>query len=346
MRNLIALLFIACFQIAHAQDVKSKDGISLGKRSDFIMACVKGANKKLMNLNGLEIETEKYCSCVCDNLIPQINSWEMEEAAKKNKMTDLFLKDDNLKILMDCLEGNYTISDDYKFGKGENSDLQIKVGIKNCVSELMNDSAAKEIWTEEMANEYCSCAVEKLFKSGYTYKDLQEIENENSPIYNEIALPCISAVFNKSTESAFSVKNTYAASDISGGGKMCNVPLTDYLGKGFKVKITLDGITRYFLFDTGATDLIIDSDTERELLLNGSIKREDYLGEKEYTMANGQTAKARLVNVNRLVIGDYSVNNVVIGVIKEGSLLCGKSFLDKFRKWELNKDAMKLILYK
>jgi clan AA aspartic protease (TIGR02281 family) len=346
MRKLISFLLFFIVQTTYAQDVISKDGVSLGKRSDFINACIGGANKKLMNLNGIEIETSKYCSCVCDNLIPKINSWEMEEAAKKNKMSDLFLKEENLKILMECLEGNYTISDDYKFSKSENSDLQIQVGIKNCVTELLNDTSVNDVWTEDMANEYCSCAVEKLFKSGYTFKDLQEIENENSPIYNEIALPCVTAVFNSTAKSNSKTKNEYVNSDISGGGKSCSVPLTDYLGKGFKIKITLDGVTRYFLFDTGATDLVIDSDTERELLLNGSIKRADYVGEKEYLLANGQKTKAQLVRVNHISIGDYTVDNVVIGVIKDGSLLCGKSFLDKFKKWELNKDSLKLILYK
>ena len=38
-----------------AQVVKSKDGISLGKRSEFISNCKKGANKELLNINGMEI---------------------------------------------------------------------------------------------------------------------------------------------------------------------------------------------------------------------------------------------------------------------------------------------------
>ena len=83
--NFLFLLYIItnvvpCF----GQIVKSKDGVSLGKRSEFISACTKGADKKLMNINGLEIESYKYCACVCDNLIPTINSWEMEKAMKEN----------------------------------------------------------------------------------------------------------------------------------------------------------------------------------------------------------------------------------------------------------------------
>lgn len=127
---LYSLALVFQFTVLNAQDVKTKDGLALGKRSDFIKSCVKGANKKLMNFNGLEIETEKYCSCVCDNLIPQINSWEMQEAAKENKMTDLFMKDENFKILMSCLEGNYKIDDNYTFEKAGDSEITIQSGIK------------------------------------------------------------------------------------------------------------------------------------------------------------------------------------------------------------------------
>ena len=68
-----------------------------------------------MKFNGIEIETYKYCSCVSDNLIPTINSWEMEKAVKENKIIDLFLEDENLEILMSCLEGNFKVDDDYIF---------------------------------------------------------------------------------------------------------------------------------------------------------------------------------------------------------------------------------------
>ena len=72
----IIYLMILTFHCT-AQVVKSKDGVSLGKRSEFLSSCTKGADKKLMNINGVEIEAYKYCACVCDNLIPTINSWEM-----------------------------------------------------------------------------------------------------------------------------------------------------------------------------------------------------------------------------------------------------------------------------
>ncbi len=344
MRFLLVMLSASFFHVSFGQEVRSKDGVSLGPRTEFISACTKGANKKLMNINGLEVESYNYCACVCDNLIPTINSWEMEKAMKDNKLTELFLKDTNLKIIMSCLEGNFKINDDFTFGQSENAALEKEVGIKTCVSEIMNDPEMADVWTEALAKEYCTCAMTKLLSAGYTYKDILQIEDENSSTFNEIALPCVTEVLNNTPE--FSSSNSYNSADITGGNSKSSVPLTDYFGKGYKVKITLGGIPKYYLFDTGASDLIIDRDTERELLLAGVLKKENYLEKTEYSLANNETVTGQMVKVDQVVIGDYTLNNVVIAIIDEGSLLCGKSFMDKFKKWEIDQQNKLLLLYK
>ena len=52
------------------------------------------------------------------------------------------------------------------------------------------------------------------------------------------------------------------------------------------------------------------------------------------------------IKIKEIEIGDYIINDVVIGIIDEGALLCGISFLDLFKKWEIDKDSNSLILYK
>jgi clan AA aspartic protease (TIGR02281 family) len=347
MNNLKVFLtaFIMIYTIPYvAQQVKLKDGVTLGERNDFISTCTKGADKELMNINGLEIEIYKYCACVCDNLVPTLNSWEIEKAAKEDKLMELFLQDKNLEILMNCLEGNFEIADDYEYGNLDNPELK-KMGIKLCIDELMNYAEEEEeVWTKELAEEYCECAINKLTSAGYTYKDILEIEDENSESFNEIAMPCVTQVLKGKTEIKSS--NAYNINDLKGGGYRSLIPLIDYFGQGYKIKITISGVTKYYLFDTGASDLIIDKDIELELLLNGGLKRENYLSKTEYTLANNQTIQAQQVWVDNITIGDYTVNNVVIGIIDEGSLLCGISFLNKFKKWELDKQNNFLVLYK
>lgn len=324
-----------------AQVINFKDGVSMGQRSEVISGCTNGTDKKLMTFNGMEIEMYKWCTCLCDNLIPIINSWEMERAMKENKLTDLFLKDENLEILIKCLEGKIKIDDDYKYEYSENPELQKKVGIKICVNDKLNDG---EVWTKELAEEYCDCKINKLLSAGYTYKDILEIEDENSVSFNEVALPCFSQVFKTNTK--IKPSNSYSIYDIKGEGYRSLIPLIDYLGQGYKIKINISGSTKYYLLDTGASDLIINRDMEIELLLDGVLKKENYLNKTEYTLANNQTVQAQMVKVDNIIIGDYTLSNVVIGIIDEGSLLCGLSFLDKFKKWEIDKQNNFLILYK
>jgi len=100
------------------------------------------------------------------------------------------------------------------------------------------------------------------------------------------------------------------------------------------------------LFDTGSSDLIINSDLERELLLNGSLTKEDYLGTEFYEMANNETVEARVVRLDNIKIGDYYVNNVVVAIIDNGSLLCGLGLLNKFQKWNFEESSNVLSLYK
>jgi hypothetical protein len=79
------------------------------------------------------------------------------------------------------------------------------------------------------------------------------------------------------TKKEFKSTNVYNINDIKGGSYRSLIPLTDYFGKGYKVKITIAGVSKYYLFDTGASDLIIDRDTERELLLNGVSPNQAHL---------------------------------------------------------------------
>jgi len=261
----LTLLCVITFTLnCSAQIIKTKDGVTIGKRSDLIASCTKGAEKELMKFNGIEIETYKYCSCVSDNLIPTINSWEMEKAVNENKIIDLFLEDKNLEILMNCLEGNFKVDDDYIFEDSSNSETQRKFSIKSCVKEILDAPENNDLWTKKLAEEYCECAMDKLFSEGYTYKDIQEIEDENSESFNEIAMPCISLVLGDNPE--FKSSNTYNINDIEGDKYRSFIPLVDYLGQGYKIKISISGVSKYYLFDTGASDLIIDRDTERELL--------------------------------------------------------------------------------
>lgn len=345
LKNLLFVAFLIHFSNAHSQEVKTKDGVSIGNRKDFISDCAKGAQVSTEKTEGIKITEYSYCACFCDNLIPNIYSWNLKKALKENNLSELLIEDNNFKIFMDCIENNVKLTNNYKFEYPENNESYKILGVKSCVDEIINNKEMMDdFWTKEMAEVYCNCAIGKLLNSGYTFEDLQKIEDENSTIYNEVVLPCVSILFED--DIILEPENLYESNDIKGKTEQSIVPLIDNIGQGFKLKISIGGIERYFLFDTGATDLIIDRNTERDLLIEGVLKKENYLYKSEYKLANNQIINAQMVRIDNIHIGEYTVNNVIIGVIDEGSLLCGKSFLDKFKKWELDSKNKVLILYK
>ena len=347
MRLIIISIIILIKVAVIGQTIMTKDHKSLGEKSVFISSCLKGFEKQTVNLNGIDVKTYSYCSCVCDNIIPQLTSNEIITAMKEDNLKSLFFKDGNLEILMSCVEDNMKINDDYEFNKDNQTELSKELQIKSCVKEVVSNKEDYQ-WTESQAESYCSCAMDKLYSEGYTFKDLQQIENEDSKTFNEIVVPCISQVINNNNQlnEELNYVNKYLKKDIIGQDSYSKVELIDYMGLGYKVKLDIDGVIKYFLFDTGASDLVINRELERELLINGTLKKESYVGKDIYLMANNEEVSADIAIVDKLKIGDYIVNNVYIAIIEKGSLLCGNGLLEKFKSWEFKKDVSTLILFK
>lgn len=344
MKKWTFILILLICTSGFAQEIKTKDGLSMGERSEFIAICEESAAEQMMNINGVQFESYRYCACVCDKLIPELYSWEIMEAAEEDKIMELFMNETNLAIIMNCLEDNVQIGNDFVFESSLATEQQKELAVEACVMEIMNTPDLTDMWSRETARNYCQCAIDKLLTSGYSYKDLMEAENEDSPVYNEIVIPCLQEAMLELLE--VESNNSYVEEDIIGTSESSVVSLINYLGSGYKIKIIIAGKPKYYLFDTGASDLFIDRETERELLLDGIIQREDYLEMKTYIMADNTPVEAQLVRIDGVTIGDYTVNNVVVAIMDGGSLLCGKSLLDKFRKWEFDGASQTLILYK
>ena len=342
------LLILLCIpMIGFTQSIHSKDDVYIGEREEFISACVIAANEKI-NINGIEVASSSYCACVCDHLIPEIYYQDLEKAVQNNAMIELFTLDDNLRILSDCAANSIKIEDNFNFGYKsfeEYSDAEILIGVKSCVLEAEKDPQTSSILTADQILSYCNCAIERLIRQGHSMGQLNEVEDENSESFNEIALPCLESLIIKDENNRLNI-NEYVKNDVTGGNYMSEIKLNNFLGGGYKVKINIDGVIKYFLFDTGATDLIINSDMERELIFNGIIKKEDYLGKQEFVLADNSVVIGRIVKINNIIIGDYKVNNVIVSVIDGGSLLCGLGLLEKFRKWDFIRDSETLKLYK
>lgn len=326
-----------------SQTIRTKDGVSLGDAKQIINECVNSLNSKVVKLKGFEIDSKQYCECAILKVMPNLYSWEMEKAHKENKISDLLLRDDNFNILQNCVRQTASsIGENYKIGSSENPVLEKAVWVKSCITEFMNDSVVSREYDKKFAEEYCNCIIDKAVQSGFSIKEILNADDESSKIYNEAVIPCIASIRNNSKKPNTGSK-TYL---ITGGGSSASIPLINYPNNEYKLKITISGIAKYYLLDTGAFELIIDRETEREFLINGVITKESYLGQQELVSINSQRVLIQKVKINSLSIGDYTLHDLTVGISEKGPLKIGKGLLERFSNWEVDMARNLLILNK
>jgi len=323
----------------HAQLMHTKDGYVLGERSSFMRSCIEEAGKELVNMAGVSMDPVHYCNCICDGLLPNVTIAELQGALKKGSMAELVLDDRFFGMFMDCATATAQYDEELDLSTLELTGLGGDIYLKECErganAELPDTPMAKVL-----AARYCACTLDQFRTTGITYGELQLVEREDGRAFNELVMPCLNMLVH---DMQLLVERDPDA--IHGPTERSVVPLVDLMGRGFNVKLIIGGVVRYFLLDTGASDLIIGDDLERELVRKGIITKEHYLGTvKTYELADGSHLEARMVLVNEVAIGDYLVRNVLVAVVDGGSLLCGRSFLDKFSHWDLRGASKELLL--
>ncbi|MCX6244677.1 MAG: retropepsin-like aspartic protease [Bacteroidetes bacterium] len=100
----------------------------------------------------------------------------------------------------------------------------------------------------------------------------------------------------------------------------------------FKVPAEINGISLYFIFDTGAS-LISISLTEAKRLFNmGKLEERDFIGKSKFSDAIGNISEGTIINLKEVKIGDRTLNNVQACIIHSlnAPLLLGQSALQKF----------------
>lgn len=100
------------------------------------------------------------------------------------------------------------------------------------------------------------------------------------------------------------------------------------------------------LLDTGASDVSVPVSLWYAMLKGGHITREDHIGVANYSTANGVVEGLRF-RMPPMTIAGVTVHNVVGSVTKNDTgktILLGQSFLQKFKAWQIDNTAGRLIL--
>lgn len=207
------------------------------------------------------------------------------------------------------------------------------IGIAACM-KAARDSAKYDIDAVLDVRKYCECALSKIAESEHKeLADLQQLRDRNSVMAHELAWPCVEAALYASGPGTGGVRGDLERDTIA----VLNTP------RGIKVKVAMGDGEYYFLFDSGASDIMISTGLEEGLARSGSIG--GYLDSLDYEMANGDIIQCRRALVNGIRLGGFRVDSAVVAVY-DGDIdyLLGKSFLDKFSSWSFIENGEKLVL--
>jgi Aspartyl protease len=85
-----------------------------------------------------------------------------------------------------------------------------------------------------------------------------------------------------------------------------------------------NAITLNFVVDSGASDVTIPADVVMTLVRTGTLKEEDFIGSKTYTLADGSTVPSATFRIKSLKVGDRMIDDVTAGIAPvQGTLLLG-----------------------
>ena len=311
------------------EQIISSDGYSLGNEDEFINGCEKVFGK--IETNGHNLDVNSFCSCL-KGITERIKKDDFIRLIKNSDFSVLF-NDSVYDYFLECSNDAFDLSNSNGKFPTEGNLNTTEILTKQCMYEL----SKIEIVSEKNKIAFCNCKVEKAYKSDLSWNQFSELLFEDREAYNKIIFPC-SGLLKE-------VVNYYNADDIFGDMVKTEVPLISN-GSIFKLELEIKGLKRYFTFDTGADELIINSQLENDLIEKNMINFNDYIGEQEFVLADGSIVNARRILIDNVKIGNYRIDNVIAYVNDEGGMLCGMGFLSKFKKWKLDNNSNKLILFK
>ena len=118
-------------------------------------------------------------------------------------------------------------------------------------------------------------------------------------------------------------------------------------GSVYYITVKIGSTKRRFILDSGASEVNISEELERELILGGIITKSDYLPKGRYKTANGTMQECRRVMLKTITLGPHTISNVTASISNDDSpILLGKSFLDRFKKWSIDNEKSELFLEK
>lgn len=317
---------------AQSEFIRTKDGRSILNRIELINNCLKSLNKDKSDRTAVSI-----CECQVNKLD---GSFSMKQYKKYTKFNTIdingLVKEDSLigKQIEEC----FTSSGKTTLLQAESLGTEL---IQSCIKNIQKNTE-KKLDSNRVKN-FCSCQLDLIKTKKITDKEIETLSDPNSVFFFEVMYKCGDPFYGNSAQN--NNWNENLKNDISG-------PLSDTVkvlninGMSY-IKLKVGSLVQFWLFDTGASDLLINKDMEEIFRKENVINDSNYLGVGEYEMANGTIDSCKRYLVNNVRIGKFYINNITVAVTDKGKrIIVGKSLLNKFNKWVLDNKNNQLILNK
>ncbi len=328
---LLAFLLPAINMQAQDDILTNRVGTKIGTRSAFNAKCHKAWTDEPMFAI---FDRDRFCECV----LPIVLSTEAIATAKNVNVLEnvdlgilIMSNDDSFDHLTTCTELNMNGIRLASLGEEGLTEMR-----EQCAVQLREEPTIQNAGADPV--KLCDCVFGAIVARDLTIGDVYTAMDPNSPLYNEVFMPC--------AIEAMPATSVYRPSpaDISGPSETITVPVLT-LSNVHKVKIRLGGADQYFIIDSGAEDCFISTKLATELEQSGAIDKSVILDDREYLLADGTRITCKRHVINGMQIGPLTADRVVAASMDQNiQYLLGKSFLQKFKRWHIDEAAKTLTL--
>lgn len=331
-----SIVFLFFFSFLNAQNrvntnfIYTKDGKPILNRWKLKTNCLKSLNKDINNPEAVGI-----CDCQINKLDKYFTFREYKKFTKDG-MVDLPSLINNDSSFKNYFENCFKSTGKTMLLQAE---AYTEESIDACINSIKN-SSNKNLDTTQVKR-FCACQLELIKSQKLSDKELEVINDPNSLLFFEIMFKCGNPFTEKNTEPKDWTAN--ADKDVTGPASD-TINVLNMGGMTF-VKIKMGSLVQFWLFDTGATDMLITKEMEETLKTENVITQGNYIGIKEYEMANGVIDTCRTYKVNGIRIGKFFLDNITVAVSdKAKRIIVGKSLINKFSTWAINNKNSTLVL--
>ncbi len=338
MKRLISALMILCMNMhSYAQDtyIYTKEGDEILIRSALIKDCI----RNWLHKDPSDDVAAYICDCQVSKLNRRFTRKQYRKYTGKNgrtiNITELIKEDSLLQKEMDeC----FTSSGQTTLLQAEGFENEF---IADCIKSIKQNT--EKTPDSNRVTKFCKCQLELVKTRKISDKEMETLSNPNSLLFYEMMYKCGDPYIEKDGEDGN--WNPGLEKDIR-GPESDTLNILSINGMAY-LKMKTGSLVQVWLFDTGASDLLINTDMEKELKKENILNDSNYLGTGEYEMANGMIDTCRKYRINDIRIGGFAVDNVVVAVTEKGKrIIVGRALLNKFSRWLINNQNNSLILVK